>query len=266
MPHSFVIPLPQLITEIRQAFRQGWAVRIRVTGHSMRYFLHHLRDDVRLEPVRPEQLRVGDVVLAGTVTGVYVLHRIIRREGCRLTLQGDGNLQQKEYCLTSQVVGKATAFYRKNRPAPDLVTGLKWRSYSAIWLMLRPVRRWLLGGLNRLCPVTAITTRRHQYPLPPALRSDSLQHIPMKQNPHFTLRQICGEQVLIATGQHCLDYSHLMTLNDSAVYLWQALNGKDFDLDTLTDLLCNRYDVTPNQARTDARIMLDEWIRYGLVQ
>lgn len=252
------------MAETRKAFQEGWAVRMKVTGNSMQWFVHHLRDQVRLEAVTPESIQVNDVILAEISPEVYILHRVIQRDGNQLTLQGDGNLDLTEHCLTSQVIGRVTAFYRKGRNQPDSVQGLKWKIYSRLWLALRPFRRYILGVLRRL----PVHTRQN----PPHSFSDV--HTPhlvytgkkMKKNTDFTLRQICGEHVIMATGNHCLDFSQMISLNDSAAYLWESVSDLDFDVDTLTHFLREQYEVDPETAREDAQAILDEWINYGLVQ
>lgn len=254
----------QLMEETRKAFQEGWAVRIKVTGNSMQWFLHHLRDQVRLEAVTQESIQVNDVVLAEISPEVYILHRVIHKNGEHLTLQGDGNQNITELCLTSQVIGRVTAFYRKGRSKPDSVHGLKWKLYSVLWLSLHPVRKYILGLLRRL-PV-----RSRAVPGQPLSGIHTPQSVytgkNMKKNTDFTLRQICGENVILATGNHCLDFSHMISLNDSAAYLWESVSGLDFNVATLTDILCAQYEVDPETAKADAQAILDEWINYGLVQ
>ena len=118
-------------------------------GYSMRLFLEHERDKVILAPVvRP--LCVRDVVLAEIAPKTYVLHRIIHIQGENITLMGDGNIRGTETCKPSDVIAIAIGFLRKGRTQPDMVTGLKWRTYSHIWLFIKPLRRIILGVYRRL--------------------------------------------------------------------------------------------------------------------
>lgn len=138
-----------LLAQVRRLIREGHTVKLPVRGRSMRLFLEHERDVALLAPVSPDAVSVRDVVLAEVAPDHYVLHRVIRREGDRLTLMGDGNIRGTERCLTTDVVAIATGFYRKGRTRPDLVTGRKWRIYSAVWLALKPFRRIILGLYRR---------------------------------------------------------------------------------------------------------------------
>ena len=110
----------------------------------MRIFVEHERDKAVLSPCDKSKLKRGDVVLADTGDRRYVLHRIIKAEGERLTLMGDGNLAGTETCCRNDVVAIVTAFRRKGRKRLDSTNGLKWRCYSQIWLVLLPIRRYLI--------------------------------------------------------------------------------------------------------------------------
>lgn len=144
------VPNKVLIGAVKELLREGRTATFRVKGVSMRLFLENERDLVKLEPARPESIAVGDVVLAEIAPDSYVLHRVIHRDGEQLTLMGDGNLVGTESCSATDVVGVATAFYRKGRKRPDLVSGRKWRVYSYLWLRLKPLRRLILGIYRRL--------------------------------------------------------------------------------------------------------------------
>lgn len=144
-----VIPNDVLVAEVRRSLAEGHTATFRVKGQSMRPFLENLRDVVKIERIVPEMVRVNDVVLAEIAPQKYVLHRVISRVDNYLTLKGDGNVIGVEHCYDKDVVGIATAFYRKGRKKPDLVSSLKWRVYSQVWLFLTPLRRILLAIYRR---------------------------------------------------------------------------------------------------------------------
>lgn len=112
-----------------------------LSGNSMRPFLVHKRDKAILAPVR--QVKVGDPVLAEIEKGRYVLHRVVAIEGTDITLRGDGNIMT-ENCKLKDVRASVMGFYRKGRKTPDMVTSLRWRLYSMVWMRTLPVRKYLL--------------------------------------------------------------------------------------------------------------------------
>ena len=135
-----------LSEEIAALLHDGHKVTITVKGRSMSPFLRDGRDSVELCQCRPDALKPGDVVLARENRyGRMVLHRIVMRDGNRLTLQGDGNPLTTEESSVDNVAGIATAFIRKSRTYK--VTGTVWRTYSRCWKKLLPIRK-ILGKLH----------------------------------------------------------------------------------------------------------------------
>lgn len=85
------VPNAVLLGQVKEAIREGHTATINVKGYSMRPFLEHCRDKVRLAPFT--DLKVGDAVLAEFSPDKYVLHRIIEIDGDVVVMMGDGNLR-----------------------------------------------------------------------------------------------------------------------------------------------------------------------------
>lgn len=88
----------------------------------------------------------------------------------------------------------------------------------------------------------------------------------MKKKPGFEMRDVCGEKVIIATGIENVDFCKMIALNESAAYLWESLNDKDFDTQTLADLLCCEYEVDSTTALADAKKVAESWLECGIVE
>ena len=125
---------------VSEKLAEGHTAVIWVKGYSMRPFIEFGRDKVKLATAATYQ--VGDAVLAEIAKGHYVLHRIIRTEGDKITLQGDGNVRGVEYCTTADIRGVVTEYIRPNRTlsADDACLKRKIR----LWRTLFPIRRYLL--------------------------------------------------------------------------------------------------------------------------
>ncbi len=122
------------------------SVTLPVNGHSMLPFVVGWRDCVILQKLT--QPKVGDVVVAWVEGRRYVLHRIIRIEGDRVTLMGDGNLKETEHCRLEDVKALATHVVDVKGRTHDLYS--KWRRYTAkVWWYIRPMRRYLLAIYRR---------------------------------------------------------------------------------------------------------------------
>lgn len=104
------ISISELVELSRPLLMRGGKVRFRVKGQSMWPLLRSNRDIVEI--IRADNLRNGDIVLAGVGTHQYLLHRIICKNDDNLTLCGDGNLTAIEYCTTEDVIGKVVLIIR----------------------------------------------------------------------------------------------------------------------------------------------------------
>ncbi|MBR4533577.1 MAG: PqqD family protein [Bacteroidaceae bacterium] len=82
----------------------------------------------------------------------------------------------------------------------------------------------------------------------------------------FELLTICGVTVVVAHGRANMDFSKLISLNESAAYLWSSVEGRDFDEQELARLLQQEYEVSEELAQQDASKILREWQSAGLVE
>lgn len=139
-----------MIEEIRKLISEGKTVSITAKGYSMNPFIVHMRDQITLGPWIDEQIKKGAVVLVKDINGHYLIHRIIKREGNKLTLQGDGNIGLKETAHVKEVIGLMHGVTKKRRTYS--VKSLRWRLYSWFWNILTPMRRYPLALWRRLHP------------------------------------------------------------------------------------------------------------------
>lgn len=87
----------------------------------------------------------------------------------------------------------------------------------------------------------------------------------MKTKQGFRLRELGGDYILIGESAELVNFNHLITFNEAAAYLWQQVEGKEFDAETLTQLLLAEYEVSEEIARRDAQATLEDWKRVGIV-
>ena len=88
----------------------------------------------------------------------------------------------------------------------------------------------------------------------------------MKAKIGFNLRNVCGEQVIVAEGRENIDFSNIISMNETSAYLWNAIQGKDFTVDDLVELLTQEYDVDEQTARKDAQALADQWLEAGICE
>lgn len=78
----------------------------------------------------------------------------------------------------------------------------------------------------------------------------------MKIKETFVLRQLADTWVVLPLADKTLNFNGMITLNESGVLLWNALE-KGADTAALVQLLTSEYDVSAEQARSD----VDEFIQ-----
>lgn len=87
----------------------------------------------------------------------------------------------------------------------------------------------------------------------------------MKIKQGFELLDVCGEAVVVAHGKENIDFSKVISLNESAAYLWRSVEGHDFDAAELARLLTEEYEVDEATALRDAEKMMQDWLEAGLI-
>lgn len=130
------------LPELLQLVEKGHLVTILASGNSMRPFIEDGRDKLVFGKV--ENITVGDVILAEVEQGVYVCHRIETIEEGTITMRGDGVFNGTERLTKEQVRAKLVRVIRKENTYV-LATSRVWKCYSAVWVSLLPLRRYLLA-------------------------------------------------------------------------------------------------------------------------
>ena len=88
----------------------------------------------------------------------------------------------------------------------------------------------------------------------------------MKRKDGFVLREVCGEKVIVGEGLGAVDFGKLVSINDTAAWIWvKAGELGDFDAKTMSEALCEEYDVDPERALTDVKALLDQWQKLGII-
>ena len=83
----------------------------------------------------------------------------------------------------------------------------------------------------------------------------------------FVLREVCGQHVIIGEGLGAINFGKMLALNESAAWLWQqAVAMNDFTIDTLAQKLCDEYEVSADEAKTDVAAIVAEWQQVGVLE
>ena len=128
-----------LIPELARLIGEQKEVRFTPSGVSMRPFIEGDRDSVILGAYTRAPKR-GDIVLARvgiTTSPNYVLHRLVRIEGEKYILQGDGNIAGEEVCSRDDIIARVVRIECPDGRRKPLTRGYLWYAF-------KPLRKWLL--------------------------------------------------------------------------------------------------------------------------
>ena len=126
-----------LLGEVEHLLADGRDVVLVPKGRSMLPFIRGGTDKVLLRKPLEAELSVGDIVLAHTGEGQYVMHRIVAVADERITLMGDGNLHGTEVVEKKDVAGKVIEIITPTGQHRKPSRGWLWRK-------LLPIRKYLL--------------------------------------------------------------------------------------------------------------------------
>ena len=89
----------------------------------------------------------------------------------------------------------------------------------------------------------------------------------MKIKDGFVLRNICGQNVVSGEGSGNVNFCKLVSLNETAAYLFRKLVGTgDFTVEKMADLLLEEYEVERETALADCEKLLAQWNKIGILE
>ena len=88
----------------------------------------------------------------------------------------------------------------------------------------------------------------------------------MKIKDGFTLRTMLGENIVVGEGLSQVNFNKLITLNETAAFLWKGVSGKEFTKEDLVKLLTDNYEVEEARAAEDVDKLLATWIKEGIAE
>ena len=87
----------------------------------------------------------------------------------------------------------------------------------------------------------------------------------MKINERMKVRNVAGENIVIMQGVESTDMTRVVALNESALLLYNALTGHEFEVKDVVRLLVDEYEVDEEAARKDAEAWVADMKKNNLV-
>lgn len=89
----------------------------------------------------------------------------------------------------------------------------------------------------------------------------------MRAKKGFNLRTVCGENMIVAEGKENIDFSNIISMNESSAYLWKNIQNKEsFDENDLSKLLQQEYEVDEPTALNDSNALIKQWANAGIIE
>jgi len=88
----------------------------------------------------------------------------------------------------------------------------------------------------------------------------------MKTKEGFVLREMCGENIITGEGLEHINFNKLISLNSTAAFLWNAVAGKDFTVESMAQMLVDEYGIDMELALKDSDSLSKAWIEAGIAE
>ena len=86
----------------------------------------------------------------------------------------------------------------------------------------------------------------------------------MKIIKEFILREIAGECILVPTGETTQEFNGLITLSDTARFIWENIERAD-SFEELVKMMLEEYEIDEETAKRDAYNFIDQLLASGFV-
>ena len=87
----------------------------------------------------------------------------------------------------------------------------------------------------------------------------------MKFKEGYKVRSMAGENVVIMQGKAGSDMTRIISLNASSLLLWNELQGKEFEVADVVNILVDAYEIDAEIAERDAKAWVEKLQECGLI-
>ncbi len=88
----------------------------------------------------------------------------------------------------------------------------------------------------------------------------------MKIKTGFRMRPLGDSFIVTGEGIEQINFNKMISMNATAAFLWESLEGKDFTVQDVKQLLLDEYGIDEEIAARDSAAIVDKWKEAGLVE
>ena len=81
----------------------------------------------------------------------------------------------------------------------------------------------------------------------------------------FKLRKLGNEYILVGESLELINFNKMITLNETAAFLWQEAEKGEFTVASLTEALLTEYEVSAQQAQADVEATINQWLKSEVI-
>lgn len=81
----------------------------------------------------------------------------------------------------------------------------------------------------------------------------------------ISIRKIGDESIIALDSEQGVDYTQVISLNETAAFLLNSVVGKEFSIEDLVEKLLSEYEVDENIARRDVTQIIDQLKQIGII-
>lgn len=78
-------------------------------------------------------------------------------------------------------------------------------------------------------------------------------------------QEVCGISVLVPVGEKSVDFSKIISLNETSLFLWKRMENAGFTAEDLQQALQAEYEVDAATARADVNNFIERLRKEGLI-
>lgn len=87
----------------------------------------------------------------------------------------------------------------------------------------------------------------------------------MKINSNYKIRNVAGESLILLQGKNGGDLTRVVSLNPTALSLWNSFLNKDFSAEDIKQFLMESFSVSEETAQADAEKWIAQMSETGLI-
>lgn len=234
---------------------EGKTAMISAKGKSMFPFIE---DGEKVQLSKGKKYEVGDIVLAHLPEKKYVLHRVILYSDTIVALMGDGNLVGKEYCHPDSI--KAVCKLKYDDKGNEIFLDSDcFKSRAELWQRCLSQREYLLSLYSSKNENEFWKDLFRTFITSEAKALFSIR-------PNYEIKKLGKEAILYSKDSKNVDFSSIITFNESAEFLFLNMKGKVISLDNVLNIMLDEYEVDKKTATKDCIDLLNQWFTLGIIK